>query len=231
MSESIRKASPRLYEALRRVFVVLEWLLLKVEVSGTENVPKEGAFLAVVNHLSIADPPMVYIHVPRQMVMFVADKWKNTPGISHIANTVGSIWVARGEADLSAIKQAIGALKAGQPVGIAPEGTRSPTHQLQKGKTGAAYLADRARVPIVPMVVTGTERFNQNLRRLRRTPVKFVVGKPFWLPPNGRAKGDVLEAYTDLIMCRMAALLPPEYRGVYADHPQLKALLQGAPPA
>jgi 1-acyl-sn-glycerol-3-phosphate acyltransferase len=231
MSQEVRKASPRLYELLRRVFVFLEWLLLKVEVSGTENVPREGAFLAVINHLSIADPTMVYVHIPRQMVMFVADKWKNTPGISHLANTVGAIWVARGEADLSAIKQAVAALKSGQPLGIAPEGTRSPTHRLQRAKTGAAYLADRANVPILPMALSGTERLGENLRRLRRTPVRLVVGKPFRLPPHGRAKADVLEAYTDLIMCHMAALLPPEYRGVYADHPQLKALTQDANPA
>ena len=156
MIAQVRKACPRLYEVIRKVFVFLEWLLLRVEVSGMDNVPKEGAFLAVMNHLSIADPSMVFVHCPRQMVIFVADKWKNTPGISHLANTVGAIWVARGEADLSAIKQAITALKSGQPLGIAPEGTRSHTRQLQRAKTGAAYLADRANVPIVPMVVAGT---------------------------------------------------------------------------
>jgi 1-acyl-sn-glycerol-3-phosphate acyltransferase len=223
--QQLRQASPAVYELLRGVFKFLEWLLIRPEVSGMENVPREGAFLVVTNHLGLADPPMVFIHFPRQMVMFVADKWKNVPGISHLANTVGSIWVARGEADLSAIKQAIGALKSGQPVGLAPEGTRSRTRALQKGKTGAAYLADRTNVAILPVAISGTERLRENLVRLRRTPVRLVVGEPFRLPPNGRAKGDLLEAYTDLIMCRLAALLPPEYRGVYADHPRLRELL------
>jgi 1-acyl-sn-glycerol-3-phosphate acyltransferase len=226
MTDEVRKASPRVYEFIRSVFKFLEWMLIKAEVTGVENIPAQGPFLMVTNHLSIADPPMVMMYIPRQMVMFVADKWENTPVISHLANTAGAIWVARGEADLSAIKQALQALKSGQPVGIAPEGTRSRTHQLQKAKTGAAYLADRTNALILPMAIWGTERLTENLRRLRRTPVKLIVGAPFRLPPNGRAKGDLLDEYTDLIMCRLAALLPPEYRGVYAEHPKLREFLR-----
>ena len=80
-------------------------------------------------------------------------------------------------------------------------------------------------MPIVPIAITGTEHFQANLKRWRRTPVRFVVGAPFRLPPNGRAKGEALDAYTTLIMSQLAALLPPGYRGVYADHPRTHALL------
>ncbi|MDW8327357.1 MAG: lysophospholipid acyltransferase family protein [Anaerolineales bacterium] len=225
MSRSLPNASPIVYRFLRGLFRFLGWLLFRQEVYGLENIPASGPFLVVVNHLGIADPPLVFINVQRQMVVFAADKWKKVPGIRQLLEAAGVIWVARGEADLSAIKAALAVLKSGRPLGMAPEGTRSRTHALQRGKTGAAYLADRTGVPIVPIGISGSERLAENLRRLRRTPVRLVVGKPFYLPPNGRASGDLLEAYTTQIMCRIAALLPPEYRGVYADHPQLRELL------
>ncbi len=223
----ISKATPAVYALVRRVFQFLSWLLLRPVVIGLEHVPRDGAFVAVVNHLSIADPAVMYVHFPRQMIVFVADKWRRVFGIRQLVETVGVIWVARGEADLSAIKQALTALRAGQPLGMAPEGTRSRARSLQPGKVGAAYLADRAGVPILPVAISGTERLTENLRRLRRTPVRMVIGPPFRLPPNGRATGDVLAEYTDQVMCRIAALLPPEYRGVYADHPRLRELLEG----
>jgi 1-acyl-sn-glycerol-3-phosphate acyltransferase len=75
------------------------------------------------------------------------------------------------------------------------------------------------------LVIWGQERTAGNLKRLRRTSVVGVFGKPLQLPPGGRAKAEKLEQYTELIMCRLAALLPPEYRGVYADHPRLRELV------
>jgi 1-acyl-sn-glycerol-3-phosphate acyltransferase len=116
-------------------------------------------------------------------------------------------------------------LKAGGVLGLAPEGTRSHTGQLQEGKTGAAYLADRAGVPIVPVALAGTENVWRNLKRLRRTPVACTIGQPFRLPSDGRAKGEQLKHLTDEVMCRIAALLPPQYHGAYAGHPRLKELL------
>lgn len=225
MNTLIRHTSPQVYWLVHQVFRFLGWLLLKQEVVGLENIPVSGPFLIVVNHLSIADPPMIFMNVKQQLVMFAADKWKRLLGIRQLAETVGVIWVARGEADLSAIKSALAVLKSGRAMGLAPEGTRSRTGQLQLGKTGAAYLADRAGVPIVPIAISGTEKLTECLRQLRRTPVRMAIGHPFTLPPNGRAKGEVLEDYTTTIMCRIAALLPPEYRGVYAEHPRLAEVL------
>jgi 1-acyl-sn-glycerol-3-phosphate acyltransferase len=100
---------------------------------------------------------------------------------------------------------------------MAPEGTRARgTYALQKGKTGPAYLATRADVPLVPVGLTGSERIKDNLPRLRRTPVRVVVGKPFRLPESGRVQGQKLREYTDIIMHHIAELLPEEYRGMYA---------------
>ena len=71
-------------------------------------------------------------------------------------------------------------------------------------------------MPIVPVALSGTEHMKRNLPRLRRTDVRAVIGKPFRLPENGRVRGEKLHEYTDLIMHRIAELLPEEYRGEYS---------------
>ncbi|MBP7691174.1 MAG: 1-acyl-sn-glycerol-3-phosphate acyltransferase [Anaerolineales bacterium] len=229
MTSSIQRATPPVYARMRRLFAAVVWLLLKPEVSGLENVPAEGGFLLVMNHLAMADPTLAFVYLPRQVMIFAADKWRSMWLIRWVVETIGVIWVARGEADRHAIRQALEVLRSGWVMGMAPEGTRSPTRALQAGKTGAAYLADRAGVPLVPVAVWGTEQLTSNVRRLRRTPVRMAVGPAFRLPTNGHAKTEDLAVQTDEIMCRIAALLPPQYRGVYAEHPRLTELLR--PPA
>jgi 1-acyl-sn-glycerol-3-phosphate acyltransferase len=91
-----------------------------------------------------------------------------------------------------------------------------------------AFLALSAGVPVVPVAITGTEKLAHALPRLRRVPLSITYGEPVWLgAPGQRERADQarLEAATTEIMCRLAALLPPEYRGVYAGHPRVQELL------
>jgi 1-acyl-sn-glycerol-3-phosphate acyltransferase len=205
------------YHLAQNVFHVMGAAVLKLTVYGRENLPAQGPYLVVFNHLSMVDAPVLLKTVPQQMSGFMTDKYAESPFIGRLANLMGVLWVTRGEADMDAIKAALGHLRSGGILAISPEGTRSLTGQLLPGKTGAAYLATRTGVPIVPVAMWGTEKVYANVRRLRRTPVGLAVGEPFHLPADSRAKGEKLEEYTDLMMRRLAALLPPEYRGVYAD--------------
>jgi 1-acyl-sn-glycerol-3-phosphate acyltransferase len=126
--------------------------------------------------------------------------------------------VKRGEIDRQALRQARAVLERGEVLGVAPEGTRSRvTHSLQEGKTGAAYLATRANVPLVPVALTGTQHVKPNVLHLHRTQVQAVVGKPFRLPTDRHARSQQLQEYTELIMHKIAELLPEEYQGVYKD--------------
>ena len=217
------------YYFVRSLFSALVRLLIRVEVVGRENIPAGGAFLITTNHLSFFDAVLIFCFMPHRMVAFGADKWRRNPVVAQVCEMLGIIWVSRGEADTDAIKATLAVLKSGGRLGMAPEGTRSRAAQLQPGKPGAAYLADRARVPILPVGQAGTEAVIKSWKQLRRPRVRLVIGAPYTLPGNGRAKGPQLDAFTEEIMCRIAALLPPEYRGVYADHPRLAALL-AAPP-
>lgn len=205
----------RVWRALVRLLLPL---LVRLEVVGRENLPDKGPYIMATNHLSVFDLPVLLAVCPHPIRAFAAAKHRRNPIYAPILASAGSIWVRRGEIDREALRGALRALERGEVLGIAPEGTRARgVYALQPGKTGAAYLATRASVPIVPAGIAGTEKVKEYLPRLRRTPVRLVIGEPFRLPESGRVRGPKLREYTDLIMRRIAALLPPEYRGVYAD--------------
>ncbi len=206
-----------LHHILRAIVNVLLGLITHREYVGMENIPAEPPYILVINHLSVFDAPLLLTVCPHTIRAFAAAKHKRNPLYAAVLVMAGSIWVRRGEVDRKALREALDVLKRGEALGMAPEGTRARgTYALQKGKTGAAYLATRADVPVVPVGLTGTEQIKRNLPRLRRTHVRVVVGKPFRLPESGRVRGQKLHEYTDLIMRRIAELLPEEYRGLYA---------------
>ncbi len=215
------------YFGLRALIAGLARMLWRFEITGREHLPASGGFIVVINHLSTFDAVVGFLAIPQRLLGFGADKWRRVWFTRMLLETAGVIWVARGEADMDALKATLAALKAGRRLGFAPEGTRSLTRTLQRGKPGAAYLADRTRALIVPLAITGTENVIPCWKRLRRPVVRGVIGEPFRLPGKGRAKAAELDDLTDLIMVHIAELLPPAYRGAYADHPRLQELLAG----
>ncbi len=191
--------------------------LSRYEVLGTEHIP-EPPFLLVSNHMSFFDIPAVHLPAPEGTVGMAAKKYKGSR-LEPLFSLYAVIWVEQFSPDLSALRDAITVLRGGVALAMAPEGTRSRTGQLLQGRAGAAFIATRADVPIVPVGVWGTEKV------LKRPRPKVTVryGRPFRLP-KGRAKGAQLEAYTEQIMCAIAALLPPSYHGYYAGHPRIQEM-------
>lgn len=199
---------------------LLRLILLRTSVCGRENIPAQGPVVVIINHVTAYDPVIVWMLVPRIIIPLVKSEAYGLPFLGWLMTVGGTIPVQRGEADTNAIKSALRVLKAGECILLAPEGTRSRTGQLQPAKAGAAMLAMRGDAQIVPVAVTGTEDFLADWRRLRRGgPVKVVFGQPFKLsvPAGGRPSREETSALTDEMMIRIAQLLPPEYRGVYAD--------------
>jgi 1-acyl-sn-glycerol-3-phosphate acyltransferase len=191
-------------------------IVARVDIQGFENLPA-GSFVTVINHLSSFDTLTgIAVGPIRQATTFAAIEHRSDPIGGWILDQLGVIWVRRGEADREAIKLALDELKCGTVMAMAIEGTRSRTGGLLAGKTGPAFLASRTHVPLVPGAIWGTEQIISNMKRLRRSEVHVRIGRPFPLP-EGRANTEQLEEYTDQVMLQIAAMLPPQYRGVYAD--------------
>ena len=204
-------------------------LLAHIEIIGMENVPKRGSVILCANHVALVDAPLPYVILERDDVTgYVAKKHRKVFLYRWLVDVAGGIWLNRDEADAHAMRIGLEHIRKGGILGIAPEGTRSPNATMIPPKTGVAYLADKAGVPILPLAIMGTENLFKELKRLRRAKVRMIIGQPFNLPPVERRNREAdLQRNTDEIMCRIAVMLDPSYRGIYADHPRLKELLAG----
>jgi 1-acyl-sn-glycerol-3-phosphate acyltransferase len=184
-----------------------------------QNVPAEGGVIIAINHMSYLDTPVLLINPIRpDITALVTTKYKENLFVRWFTDTGEGIWINRDIADFSAIRAAAKALAAGRAVGIAPEGTRSKDGRLQAGKPGTVMLAVKSGMPIVPVGLTGTESVLGVLKKLRRPEITVRFGKPFRIPdfePGGRSAE--LVHWTEILMQRIAELLPESYRGVYSD--------------
>lgn len=214
---------------------VLSWiirfiinLIARVNIQGVENLPTEGRFVIATNHLGRLDAAMLFYALKGNFILIIAEKYEHHWLFGPIGNAMNGIWMDRFNADVGAIRKVLTRMKAGGILVIAPEGTRSKTEAMAEGKPGGAYLAMKAGVPIVPIALTGTEDrlIVDRLKRIKKSEIRIIIGPAFSLPPiKGRNHDSALKEYTDEIMCRIGALLPEKYRGVYTNHPRLQELL------
>jgi 1-acyl-sn-glycerol-3-phosphate acyltransferase len=221
------------YQVIARILVrFILFFVGSVKITGRENIPPKGPYLIITNHLSMVDSPLILLSFPiQQMRVFAANKWHKHPIFGPILGLSGAIWVRRGEVDRIALGNAMAALKNGQVIGMAPEGTRSRSKVLQKARQGPAYIASKAQVKIIPVGLINTDRFKENITHLRRSHFQVKVGKPFTLPElDHRPRSKDLEAFSEYLMVHIASLLPERYYGYYADSPALKAILAGEDP-
>ncbi len=194
-------------------------LIAHIQIEGMENVPEKGAYVVASNHLGRLDVPLIYVVLNRtDITMLVAEKYQKYAIIRWFVKQLNATFVDRYKADLNAMRVALARLKAGGIICIAPEGTRSRTGGLIEGKPGTVYLASRSGAPILPIAVWGQERAMQCWARLHRADIHVRIAKPIILPPGTeRARASELAVYTDQLMLTIARMMPPAYRGVYAE--------------
>ena len=215
---------------VRLVCILFFRLIARVKVIGFDRLPAQGGYIAASNHIGRLDPALAYYFLDRKDVtLLVAEKYHKYAIVRWVVRVLDGVWVDRYGADFKVLRLMLRRLAAGGVLVVAPEGTRSRTGALIQARSGSSYLAARAGVPLVPVATTGTEDkvVVGRLRRLRRLDITVTVGHPFTLPPlDAKDRDQALQRSTDEIMCQIAALLPPSYRGVYADHPRLIELLK-----
>ena len=217
---------------LRAIAQTALFFFATLTVTGRSNIPEKGPYLLAVNHMSKVDPPLIFLTWPAMRWRFFAgEKWERHLIFGTLMRWAGAIYINRGEVDRKALRQALDALRQGEIFGLAPEGTRSKVGALIPARDGAAYLATRAGVPVLPVGVINTDVLGSNMLRLRHTRLELRIGQCFEMPDLGRrARGSDLAAYTHLIMVHIAALIPERYWGAYSESPALAALLEGADP-
>ena len=185
-----------------------------------DRIPAEGVIIAS-NHLSSADPAMVasalYPRSPRYMAKL--ELFQKRPVIGYLFALSGAFPVRRGSADRSALREAERLLAQGAVVGMFPEGHRSDTGALMHAHPGTALIALRTGAPVVPIAIVGSERMRGGWRGLLARPeITLTAGRPFTLGGGGPVTKRAVADAHDELMGRIAALLPPQYRGVYAEH-------------
>jgi len=170
-----------LFRVVRGLVRLLFVLLLRLRVEGLEHYPAGGAML-VVNHPSALDPVLVAAVVPDRVLFMAAEEYLEAPVLGWMMRAYGCIPVKRGAVDTSAIRGALWGLAQGFRVCVFPEGQISP--QARTPQRGAALIAARARVPIVPIAVIGSGNvFPLGARWPRLARVTVRVGPA--LPPPG----------------------------------------------
>ncbi|MBE9524020.1 MAG: 1-acyl-sn-glycerol-3-phosphate acyltransferase [Chloroflexi bacterium] len=201
------------------IIKAISGIICRIDADQLKNVPHHGPMIIITNHINFLEAPILYtLLMPRPMTAFGKLETWNGAFMAWLFNLWGIIPIKRGEPDRKALRAGLAALKNGQFLGIAPEGTRSNDGQLLKGQSGVVMMALLSGAPLIPIVHYGSEKYRYNLKRFKRTDVKIIVGKPFTLNPGDQKVTRALrEQMTTDIMVQMAKLLPPAYRGEYSD--------------
>jgi len=208
---------PWFYYIARGLLIGMFKLLTRWQVKGRENVPKEGPVLVVANHLNLADPPLLGVSLGRTVIFMAKEELFRSSLGAYFVSGLGSFPVHRGRLDRQALRSSQKVLADGLALAMFPEASRSRSARLKTAMSGSALIACHGGVPILPVGIIGTEQLRGVGWLFRRPRVTINIGEPFSLPPvEGKLTREKLVEYTDLIMQRIAELLPPQYRGVYA---------------
>jgi 1-acyl-sn-glycerol-3-phosphate acyltransferase len=218
----------------RRIFRVVVSAIMhtitKIDAEGMEKInTTTGTVVLASNHLGRMDALLTLGMITRDdVIIVVAEKYRKSVFIPWMVKQLDLLFLQRFEADFGTLKEVLRRLRQGGILAIAPEGTRSPNATLLPGKPGVAFLAAKSGATVIPVGVTGSEDgpVKAAYSKLRRPVVRIRVGEPFKLPEIPKdGRDEYFQEQTDNIMLRIAALLPKEYRGVYADHPNLAGYL------
>ena len=188
-----------LYLSVRFIVIGICRLYLRLRIVDAHKIPKTGTFILAPSHRSTVDIPVAAATTRRRLMYMGKDSmWKIKP-IGKILTALGTFPVTRGSADLEALKRCIAVLERGDPLVLFPEGTRHKGRIIEPLFDGAAFIAYKTGVPIIPVGIAGSEEIWPPGTKLPR-PRKCVavVGDPIY-PKNlngARATREMMSEFT-----------------------------------
>ena len=200
-----------IYKFMILIGKICYFLFANVTVIGKENIPKSGSILIVSNHTAYLDPPILAVMLPRTLYFVTKRellKYRITAWAMH---KLHAIPIRRFALDREGLENIFQHIDEGKAIGFFPEGTRSSSSGLKKANQGAAYIAFKSGVKVVPVGITGTGKINSFLR----IPFPFCkivvnIGKAIEFDQR-----EDLDKGTEVIMSKIAELLPESLRGIY----------------
>ena len=171
------------YRVARAIVLSLCRVLFRVRIRGLEHVPASGSYIIAPTHRSLLDIPFAAFVTRRRIRFMAKEELFAKPWLARLLTALGGFPVSRGSADRAALRTAQDIIESGEPTALFPEGTRLEGREVGELFDGAAYLAARTGVPILPVGIGGSEQILASghvLPRLRR--VAIVVGPPI-APP------------------------------------------------
>jgi 1-acyl-sn-glycerol-3-phosphate acyltransferase len=197
-------------------------ILFSWKVKGRENIPLTGPLILITNHVNLFDPFFLVFSFPRWINFMAKEELFRSPFLRFWLRWAGSVSIRREgkvREKQKILKGARDALEMGLILGMFPEGGRSRDGKLRKGKPGSAVIATKTNVPLLPVGIVGTDKIKGISWLWKRPSIVINIGNPFKLPPNdGKMSKSQMQLLTTQLMGEIAALLPPEYQGVYEKH-------------
>lgn len=183
------RASLVFYSVLRAIVVGLTYLVTRTRVIGRHNIPATGPFLLAPIHRSNIDTPLAATVTRRRLRFMGKDSIWKVPVIGWIMSALGAFPVTRGTADREALKRCVAVLEAGEPLVLFPEGTRQSGPVVMPLFDGAAYVAVKAGVPIIPVGIGGSEGvMPKGSKMIRPRKCVVVVGEPITADRDAHGK-------------------------------------------
>ena len=171
-----------LYRIFRFFLFIAAKVFFHLEVRGRKYIPLKGGFVLASNHSSILDPMLLGVACPRELNFAARDTLFRNPFFGALIFKVGAFPIKRWSADLAAIKESVRRLKIGRGLVVFPQGTRSSGFELNNISPGFVFLADKAKVPIVPVRIRGSRNAMRKGRKLiKPAKIRITFGKPVFI--------------------------------------------------
>ncbi|WP_027417469.1 lysophospholipid acyltransferase family protein [Aneurinibacillus terranovensis] len=182
------------YRLFRSFFRFIFIVFYRWNVIGRENVPQEEGIVLCCNHISNWDPMLLGSGIERQVHFMAKEEIFKVPIVGRLVRAFGSFPIKRGAGDRQAIRRSLEIVEEGKVLGIFPEGSRSKTGKPGKALPGAAMIALKTKVRIVPVFIKGPYRLFR--------PITIIYGRPVDLNDLvvGKSSAERTDSAAEIIM-------------------------------